>query len=143
MAEKNILCEMVCADALPKVICDSEKINQVFVNLLSNAIKFSPEGKKIKLQILLETLPQPPFFGVPCVTVSVSDEGVGIPESELESVFDEFVQSSKTKSSAGGTGLGLAISKRIIDGHSGVIKAGNNETGGAIFTFSIPIEGVH
>ena len=55
----------------------------------------------------------------PGIAVTVADEGVGIPEDELELVFDKFAQSSKTKTGGGGTGLGLAISQEIIKGHIG------------------------
>ncbi len=71
------------------------------------------------------------------LTVFIKDEGVGIPEEELSSVFDKFMQSSKTKTGAGGTGLGLAISFEIIKEHDGKIWAKNNQ-GGASFAFTLP-----
>ena len=77
-------------------------------------------------------------IAIPAVTLSVADQGVGIPEEELESVFDKFIQSSKTKSGAGGTGLGLAISREIIGAHGGQIMAKNNESGGAEFIVTLP-----
>ena len=55
------------------------------------------------------------------ILISIADEGVGIPEEELEEVFDSFIQSSKTRSQAGGTGLGLPISREIILLHNGRI----------------------
>jgi len=73
------------------------------------------------------------------VKVSVSDRGPGIPEDELEAVFDKFVQSSKTKTGAGGTGLGLAICHEIICAHKGRIWAENKPEGGAMFSFEIPL----
>ncbi len=75
---------------------------------------------------------------VSAVSVFFRDQGVGIPERELETVFDKFVQSSKTRTGAGGTGLGLSISKEIIEAHHGVIYAENNADGGATFTFTLP-----
>ncbi len=68
----------------------------------------------------------------------VTDEGPGIPESELKTVFDKFSQSSTTKTGAGGTGLGLAICQEIVEAHGGEIWAENEKTGGAVFCFSIP-----
>ena len=62
------------------------------------------------------------------------DHGPGIPEGELEAVFDKFVQSSKTKSAAGGTGLGLAICREIAEAHGGRMWAENAPGGGALFT---------
>jgi signal transduction histidine kinase len=113
-----------------EVELDAAKIKQVVRNLLSNAVKFSPEGGNIELAM---------HHGSHSVTVSVRDQGPGIPGDELEAVFDKFVQSSKTKSHAGGTGLGLAICREIITAHNGRIWARNNPHGGAVFSFEIPI----
>ena len=127
--------------AAPTVVrCDGERILQVLRNLIGNAVKFTPEGGRITVAFGEATLPpladgEPPR---PAVSLRVADEGVGIPEEELESVFDEFVQSSKTKTGAGGTGLGLAISRRIVDGHGGAIRAENLPGGGACFTVVLP-----
>jgi signal transduction histidine kinase len=74
---------------------------------------------------------------VDAVLVSVVDEGVGIPDDELNAVFDKFVQSSKTKTGSGGTGLGLAICREIVEAHGGKIWAENNATGGATFHFTL------
>jgi len=128
-------------------IYDDEKISQVIRNLLSNAIKFSPEGRSIMIHFSGSKLPtnerQPETTKIPAISVSIWDQGTGIPEDELETVFDEFVQSSKTEHGAGGTGLGLSISKEIIKQHGGIIKAGNVVgNGGAIFTFSLPYKHV-
>jgi signal transduction histidine kinase len=124
-------------------VYDDEKISQVIRNLLSNAIKFSPEGRSIMIYFSGSVLDagneQATKTKTPSVSVSIWDQGTGIPEDELEIVFDEFVQSSKTEHGAGGTGLGLSISKEIIKRHGGIIKAGNVVgDGGAIFTFSLP-----
>ncbi len=71
--------------------------------------------------------------------LSVRDEGPGIPAEELESVFDKFVQSSKTKSNKGGTGLGLAICREIVGGHKGRIWVENNAGVGCIFYVELPV----
>ena len=121
---------------------DYQKMLQVMRNLLSNAIKFSPEGKTISIFYGEAELPSGrrsvDTGTVPALSITVSDEGVGIPDDELESVFDKFVQSSKTRTGAGGTGLGLAICKEIIEGHGGDIQAASNPQGGAAFTVRIP-----
>ncbi len=117
------------ADDIP-IQCDKTRMEQVVRNLLSNAIKFSPPGGRIILQSQYN-----PDQGE--LSISVADEGIGIPDDELEAVFDKFVQSSKTKSGAGGTGLGLAICKEIIELHEGRIVAEKSDMGGAKFTFSL------
>ncbi len=122
-------------------IYDSGKIVQVIYNFLSNAIKFSSEGSKIVLSYRHENMQPNGGESIQGVALSVADEGIGIPEDELESVFDKFMQSSKTKTGAGGTGLGLAICSEIIGEHKGLIRAENNDKGGATFTFTIPVEG--
>jgi PAS domain S-box-containing protein len=116
-----------------RVWCDAGRIGQVVHNLLANAIKFSPDGGRITV-ILEDAL----HDGQPALAVSVSDEGRGIPEAELEQVFDKFVQSSHSRSGAGGTGLGLSICRQILHDHGGRIWAGNNVTGGARLVFLLP-----
>ncbi len=123
------------------VNCDGGRIRQVIGNLLSNAIKFSPDGGRIDVTLSPASLPDQASDGtVPRsgVAVAVRDQGVGIPEGELEAVFDKFVQSSKTRSGAGGTGLGLSITREIVTLHGGIITATNNPGGGACFTVVLP-----
>lgn len=114
-----------------KVKMDKNKIVQVVINLLSNAIKFSPKGEEILIDIHQHENH---------LQLSIVDRGIGILESELKNVFDEFIQGSQTKSGAGGTGLGLAISKRIILDHQGEIWVENNPGGGTIACFLLPLK---
>jgi PAS domain S-box-containing protein len=72
------------------------------------------------------------------LAIHIRDEGIGIPESEQEAVFDKFIQSSKTRSGAGGTGLGLAISHEIIRAHGGAVWASANATAGTTFSVILP-----
>lgn len=115
-------------------MADTARMAQVVRNLLSNAIKFSDEGGRVVLQ--LNALPA--SSAPASVELVVTDEGVGIPASELESVFDIFVQSSATRSNAGGTGLGLPICREIVDAHHGRIFARNRSGPGAEFVVQIP-----
>jgi len=101
------------------VQADAPRILQVLRNLLSNAIKFSPADAVVEV-VLAVDVARPDW-----VEMRFSDTGVGIPEAELESVFDKFVQSTKTKSGAGGTGLGLAICRQLLTAHGGTIHAVN------------------
>ncbi len=111
-----------------EVIMDSCRIMQVVENLLSNAIKYSSRGGVISVDI--KDLPEQ-------ILVSVADNGIGIPNSELQTIFDVFNQSSKTKTGAGGKGLGLSICKKIIHDHKGKIWAENKPQGGSIFFFTL------
>jgi len=137
MQKKHLTCAIEDTRTSQKSLFDSNRIMQVINNMLSNAIKFSPENSTISAILDITTLPH---TEIPAMRLQVCDQGMGIPEEEMEVVFDKFVQSSKTRTGAGGTGLGLAICKEIIAGHGGVIWASNNESGGACFTFILPLE---
>ncbi|MEM7210015.1 MAG: HAMP domain-containing sensor histidine kinase [Pseudomonadota bacterium] len=129
-AEKSL--ELICQNRAKDgdwVFVDDNHILQVMRNLLSNAIKFSFEGGSIEVSI---------FDSDDNVCVTVEDRGVGIPEGELEDVFDKFIQSSKTQSGAGGTGLGLAISRDIVRAHGGSIRAEAPSDGGARIVLEVP-----
>jgi signal transduction histidine kinase len=124
------------------VYCDAVRIGQVLRNLVSNAIRFTPAGRCVRISVEESALP-PRHDGdsgpaVPALKVRVEDEGVGIPEDELHSIFDKFVQSSNTRSGAGGTGLGLTITREIVTQHGGRIFAANRPNGGAVVTFLLP-----
>jgi signal transduction histidine kinase len=130
-------------------VFDSKLIGQVITNLLSNAIKFSPEKSEIIIETGRKTIHLNDKEQI-CLLLRIHDSGPGIPESELDSIFDKFVQSSKTIIKGQGTGLGLAISRRIIELHNGKIVArspsthhdrpGSPENPGATFEFFIPVE---
>ena len=113
---------------------DKTHLIQVLINLVSNAIKFSNAESQIAIDVSEDRLSS----GERGVQCRVADEGPGIPDDELEAVFDKFVQSKKTKTGKGGTGLGLAICDRIIKAHGGAIWAENAKPHGAVFTFVIP-----
>ena len=129
-SERNLTIQCKHLEANGKITLDADKIRQVLRNLLSNAIKFSPEGGKIDVIS---------FEKADSIVVTVRDQGVGIPENELENIFDKFVQSSKNRTNAGGTGLGLPICREIIAAHKGRIWAENNPDMGAKLSFEIPL----
>ncbi len=141
--EKGIDFSIADPKVLTKVICDRERIKKVFKELLSNSIKFSGNQGTISVSFgLLNRLPVERQGGDDdtkglCLSVSIQDDGPGIPESELDLIFDRFTQSTKTNTGAGGTGLGLAICKDIVEGHNGKIWAENNPDGGATFSFTL------
>ncbi len=113
---------------------DKLRIVQVLVNLMSNAIKFSPSESSIDICVQDDVLAN----NREALRCHVADQGVGIPENECETIFSEFMQSSKTKTGAGGTGLGLSICRHIIEAHGGKIWAENSRPKGAVFSFVFP-----
>ena len=114
---------------------DNEKMAQVIQNLASNAIKFSPDNSQIN--IFVNTIS---IDGQDFAQFKIKDNGIGIPEDELEDIFGKFIESSKTQSNAGGTGLGLAICKEVIKLHNGTIWAQKSDDHGACFIFNIPVK---
>ena len=129
MAEAGIELRLDLPPAPLVAWVDRKSMQQILANLLSNAIKFAPRGSRIGVGLQ--------HFGS-IVTLSVSDEGPGVPEAELERIFDKFVQSSATADGSGGTGLGLAICRQIALAHAGSIYAENLPAGGVRFFVSLP-----
>lgn len=135
LEDKNISVKLHSIGEASCVECDPALIHQVFENLLSNAIKFSESNSEINIYIEKVTSRR----GKNVFRFSIKDEGIGIPDKELELVFDKFIQSSHTNTGSGGTGLGLAICAEIIAGHGGHIWAERVEKG-AMFMFEIPVK---
>ena len=124
---------LVCSDDLPKVCADADSVEEVLINLISNAIQYSPDSGKIQVQLVRQG---------DSVITSVIDEGIGIPQEELERVFERFYRVDGSDSGlTGGYGLGLYICKRLIEAQGGTIQARSTEGVGSIISFSLPISG--
>jgi signal transduction histidine kinase len=109
---------------------DGNKIKQVFRNILENALKFSPAGGTVAIRGEKKE---------GCLVYSVSDRGIGIPEDELEKIFDRFYQvKTPLTIKYGGMGLGLAISKNIVELHGGWIWAESGPGRGTTVFFTLP-----
>lgn len=130
-SEANITLDVLDKSKTSMVNCDPDRVRQVIDNYISNAIKFSVHGGRIVVELSSD------HKGV---ILRVIDEGCGVPDSELDSIFEKFFQSSTTKTGAGGTGLGLAISRDIIMAHHGSVWAEHNTPRGTILNFSLPFE---
>jgi PAS domain S-box-containing protein len=115
---------------------DGARLQQVVWNLLANAIKFTPKGGQV--QVVLQRINSH-------IELSVSDTGIGIPESFLPHVFDRFSQKDSSIARAfGGLGLGLAICKQLVELHGGSIRASSQgEAKGATFIVELPLSIVH
>lgn len=129
--EKGIKLILNIEDKLPKVKIDKNKISQVIENLLSNAVKFSKEGTIILINAFTQN-------GL--VKVNISDQGPGIREEYLETLFEYFKKTdNKPTKGEKSTGLGLAICKRILDLHEGEIGVNSKPGKGSTFYFSLPV----
>jgi signal transduction histidine kinase len=110
---------------------DSMRLRQVLTNLLSNAAKFSHSGGTVEVSLSTRG-----GKGI----VSVTDHGVGIPDTFRGKIFQKFTQADSSDSrNRGGTGLGLAICRAIIDHHFGDIEFASVPGDGASFSFSLPL----
>lgn len=119
--------------ALPLLEADPARVRQVLRNLLENAIRFSPRGGTVTLAIRRQatgTLPER-------IEVRVSDEGAGIPDDLVSSLFTPFTRGANAK--RGGTGLGLSISKQLVEAHGGAIALVESAPGGTTFAFWLPV----
>jgi len=112
------------------VHADPAKLHDALRNLVANAITYSPEHSTIRVDAA-------PVEGR--MTISVLDQGPGIPDEDLTRVFERFYRVDKSRArDPGGTGLGLAIVKHLVELHGGRVDAENNRPGGARFTITLP-----
>jgi len=118
-----------CADDLPRVKIDSQRLEQVLVNLIHNAVKFTRPGGEVVLSAELNNSR---------VRFAVRDSGIGIPADDIPRIFERFYRVDKSRT-GGGTGLGLSIAKHIVEAHGGNIWAESVEGRGSVFYFSIPL----
>ncbi|MDB5647952.1 sensor histidine kinase KdpD [Methylobacterium sp.] len=120
--------------ALPALRLDPVLFEQVLVNLLDNAAKYAPDASTI-------TVTGEVRHGRVCLRVL--DEGEGLPEAEVETIFDKFYRVRKADSVRAGTGLGLAIARGFTEAMGGTLTAGNRQDRkGAVFTLILPVPGI-
>lgn len=115
---------------LPLVQLDFVLMEQVLVNLLDNACSYTPEGKRITVAANQHEQ---------SLEIVISDDGQGIPDADLERIFDKFYRVPGT--ATGGTGLGLSISRGLVEAHGGTLTADNRPEGGARFILRLPMDG--
>jgi two-component system phosphate regulon sensor histidine kinase PhoR len=126
--EKNLKIEIGQFNKKLEVFGDKNKLKQVFVNLIQNAIKYSNSGK---IELIVEEEKS-------SALIIVKDFGVGIPEKDIERIFERFYRVDKTRSKEiGGTGLGLAIVKHIVEAHNSKIEVKSKVGVGSEFSFSL------
>jgi len=132
--EKNIGLVKVYDQNIPDVLLgDPVRLHQIILNLLSNAVKFTNKGKITVSVVLLNENDKFVTIGF-----DVRDTGIGISESKLERIFDNFQQaSSGTSRLYGGTGLGLAIVKQLVEAQDGTISVSSKMNEGSTFGFTL------
>jgi signal transduction histidine kinase len=118
---------------LPLIHAEADRVRQILVNLLTNAHEYSPEGSSIEVTARA--------VGAE-VEIAVTDDGPGIPESQLEHIFERFVRGDAGLTQrVGGTGLGLAISKSLVELHGGALEVESTPGVGSTFSFRLPSAG--
>lgn len=128
--QKHIRIEIEERDRL-QFHMDQGKIQQCLINLVSNAIKYTPENGKIRISVFRE---------INDACVSISDTGIGIPEQDLNHIFDRFYRVDRARArTTGGSGLGLSIAKQIVTLHGGDIQVSSVINTGSTFTVRLPI----
>jgi signal transduction histidine kinase len=114
------------------IFADKGKMSQVVYNLLENAIKYTPAGGSIELTLKRNAK---------SAVLKVTDTGIGIPESDIEKVFERFYRVDKARArTTGGSGLGLSIVKQIVMLHDGDITVASKEGKGSTFAVTLPID---
>jgi len=128
--EKKIALDLTCADDIEARI-NPPLLEQAVTNLIDNSIKYSPEGSRIRVEARRQDAE---------VSITVIDEGCGIPPEHLARVFERFYVVDKSRSrKLGGTGLGLAIVKHIAQAHDGRVTVESTPGKGSIFTIHLPV----
>lgn len=113
------------------IYADKDRIGQAILNLLGNSIKYTPEGGHIKIDICIRE---------DKLILGIEDNGIGIPEKDLERIFERFYRVDKARArELGGTGLGLSIAKEIIEAHEGTIEIFSQEGKGTKTVIRLPI----
>ena len=113
------------------VLGDRDQIIMAIQNLVENAVNYSPEGTKVTVSSVIED-------GI--VTISITDQGIGIPENEKDRIFERFYRVDPARSrQSGGTGLGLSIVKHVATKHGGEVSVWSVENVGSTFSLKLPL----
>jgi len=132
MQQKGIGGSVLIEDGIETAWFDRDQIDQVLDNLMSNAIKYTQEGGHIEISARKPT--------PDTVSISVKDNGIGIPEKDQARIFERFYRVDKARSrNMGGTGLGLSIAREIIKAHGGTIELESELNRGTTVTFTLPL----
>jgi signal transduction histidine kinase len=130
-SERNVQLNLDAEVDLPEVMVDPQRFQQVVGNLIDNALVYTPEGSSVEIAIHRKEN---------TVELSVSDGGPGIPEDEIEHVFDRFWRGEKSRArSTGGSGLGLSIARQLVEAQGGKITARNRSPHGFEVKITLPI----
>ena len=126
---KNQTLEVDISSDIPATRGNPIRLRQLFDNLIGNAIKYTPEGKKVSIDLHREDNQ---------IIFKVADQGQGIPQEDQAHIFEKFYRASNASSAESGTGLGLAIVKTIVESHNGRIWVESKVNEGSTFVVVLP-----
>ena len=129
---KNHPVTIVCPDDIPLIRVDYALLTQAIYCIMHNAFIYTEDGTSVRIFVSR-------VEGENGISVTIEDDGKGLPEKDIDKLFDKFYRAGKAQS-GGGLGLGLSISKGIIELHGGRITAGNKKPSGARFIIYLPVE---
>lgn len=124
---KQVSLQVMAGSELPNCETDAHRVEQILINLLSNAIKYAPERSTVRIGIVASGAR---------VVFRIEDEGPGVPESDVEQIFDIYV--TKAGEESRGLGLGLPLSRRLARLLGGELHAVTRSTGGGCFVLEVP-----
>ena len=128
--DKDITISHQIDEGVDEIYGEPVLIEETLTNILLNAVKYTPAHGKIELNIKDEN---------DCILIEVKDNGIGIPETDLQHIFEEFYRAENArKIEKDGTGLGLSFAKQVVERHNGRIWASNNPEGGSTFSIWLP-----
>jgi len=129
-AKKNVRLEVDLAPVFFRVHGDRDMLYQAVLNVVSNAVKYTPEGGQVRIST---------YLADGNVVVEAADTGYGVPEDELQRIFEKFYRSSSSSKAAAGTGLGLALVKHVVEAiHGGRVTAESQVGKGSTFRIFLP-----
>lgn len=133
LKERDLNLKVDLPEGLPDVCIDRNHVERIFINLVGNALKFTPAKGTITIAA------QPPSGDSDMITFSIADTGIGIPEIDLEKLFEEFYRvDNEINQSVKGTGLGLSLVKQITEAHGGRVWVTSKVGSGTTFFFTLP-----
>ncbi len=129
--DKKISMTVQVERGIPQIMGSGEHLERLVANLISNAIRYTRDNGSVKVKLGVEDN---------FILLTVADNGIGIPESDIPSIFNEFYRAGNARRmTTSGTGLGLAITRFIVEKHGGSIQVNSVEGEGTVFTVKLPV----
>lgn len=128
--EKGISVSSEVAEDIDRIYGEPMMIEETLTNMLFNAVKYTPDGGRVALRANTDSQ---------WIHLHISDTGIGIPEQEINKIFEEFYRAENARTrERDGTGLGLSFAKAVVDRHGGQLSVQNNPDTGCTFRISLP-----